>query len=142
MFSYIFRRGGQARPCQTRQRFTFPLQLPSVSFLSCMHPGRLIQVSYPSTSSSYLGTVDFMVLLFIKAQARSLVSSGPSALLHVNEFINLSKLPLSVIFHKNIFLMTMIIPHSIIRIKKRPIYKKMKNMMMKIYQCCNSKIET
>ena len=124
MFPYIFMHGGQARPCQTHQRFTFPLQLPSVNFLSCMHPGRLIQVLYPSTllcpstSSSYLGTVGFMVLLFIKAQARSLVSSGPSALLHVNEFINLSKLPLSVIFHKNIFLMTMIIPHSIIRIKK------------------------
>ena len=36
-----------------------------------------------------------MVLSFIKASARSLGSLGLSALLHVNEFINLSELPLS-----------------------------------------------
>ena len=33
MFTYILMRGGQARPCQTRQRFAYPFQLPSVSSL-------------------------------------------------------------------------------------------------------------
>ena len=34
MFPYTFMRGGQARPCQTRQRLTYPLQFPYVNFSS------------------------------------------------------------------------------------------------------------
>ena len=85
--------GGQARPCQIRQWFIYPFQLPSISFLSCLC---ILVVLFKSrTCQPYGGTIGFMVSLFIKAQARSSSLSRPSALLHVNEFINLSELPLS-----------------------------------------------
>jgi len=37
IFTYMFMRGGQVRPCQTRQRFAYPLQLPSVNFQPCLY---------------------------------------------------------------------------------------------------------
>ena len=93
MFPYIFMRRGQVRLCQTCQRFIYPLRLLSVNFLSCLCI--LVVLFKCRTHQPCAETVGFMVSLFIKAQARSSSLSRPSALLHVNEFINLSELPLS-----------------------------------------------
>ena len=35
IFPYMLMRGSQVRPCQLHQRFAYPLQLPSVNFISC-----------------------------------------------------------------------------------------------------------
>ena len=45
IFPYMLMRVGQARPCQTHQRFYYPLQLPSVGFLpSSTHSNRRLYV--------------------------------------------------------------------------------------------------
>ena len=91
MFPYIFMRGDQARLCQIRQRFTYPLQLSSDSFLSRLC---ILVVSFKCcrTRQPWDGTISFMVLSFMNAQARSSGSSRPSALPHVNEFIKFLEL--------------------------------------------------
>ena len=66
-------------------------------FILSMHSNRFIQVLLISrhTRQPCGGIIGFIVLLFMKTQARLSGSLGPLALLHVNEFIKLSELPLS-----------------------------------------------
>ena len=98
IFPYTFMHGGQARPYRTHQRFTYPLQLPSISFLS-KHPSCLTLMSsgWGWSCRLWKGLVGLTISLFMSmnAQARSTGSLRPSALPYVNKFIKLSELPLS-----------------------------------------------
>ena len=82
MFPYIFMRGGQARPRQIHQKFTYLLQLPSISIL--VHLCILVVLFQASLISRctrwpWGETVGFMVL-FMGAQAMSSGLLGSSAL--------------------------------------------------------------
>ena len=84
MFTYILMRGGQARPCQTRQRFTYPLQLPSVSSLTCLcifqssHSGVLDLKEQPSALRWNHRLYD--IVIYVYECTRSTGSLRPSAL--------------------------------------------------------------
>ena len=98
MYSYILMREGQARSCQTRQRFTYPLQLPFINFLS--HPCILVisfRCRWPQGSA--IGLEVEPSFMSMNAQVRPTSSLRPSALPYVNEFIKLLDLPLSHFNH-------------------------------------------
>ena len=103
IFPYILMRGGQVRPCQTRQRFVYPLQLPSVNFLFRLY---ILVVSFRCLLTSGC-IVTFEVepstlsyrCLAMNAQVKLTSSLGPSPLPNMDEFINTTKLPLSPPFY-------------------------------------------
>ena len=95
MFPYMLMRGGQARPCQTSQRFTYPLQLLLVSFLShlcilvvlwrcCWFQGAAVNLEVDPS------------FMFMNAQVMPTSSSRPLVLSYVNDFTKLFELPLSI----------------------------------------------
>ena len=91
IFPYMLMRGGQGRPCQPRQGFAYPLQLPSVSFLPRLH---ILVVSFsfevePSTLSYRYWAMNIQVRL------RS--SLGPSLWPNMDDFIRTTKLPSSYV---------------------------------------------
>ena len=67
IFPYILMCRGQVRPCQTRQRFAYPLQLHSVNFLSRLY---ILVVSFRCLLTSGCSrrlwgeTVSFILSLF------------------------------------------------------------------------------
>ena len=94
MFSYMLVRGGQARPCQTRQRFTYPFQLPPVSFLSCLC---ILVVSWKCHwfQGAAVGLKMDPSFTFMNTQVMPTNSLGPLVLPYVNNFTKLFELPLS-----------------------------------------------
>ena len=66
IFPYMLMRGGQVRPCQPRQRFTYPLLLPFINFLSRLY---ILVVSFRCLLTSrcncqlWGGTVNFILSL-------------------------------------------------------------------------------
>ena len=96
MFPYMLMCEGQVRPCQTRQGFTYPLQLPPINFLSRLC---ILVVSWRCRwfQGATVGLEVNPSFTFMNAQVMLTSSSGPSVLRYVINFTKLFGLPLSVV---------------------------------------------